>query len=62
MGDADAETDAGAHRGLAFFDDGGDGVAILGFDFAGGDEVAHQVVNGGPAVSGLHVGQDVFLA
>ena len=27
--DADAETDAGAHGGLALFDDGGNGVAVL---------------------------------
>ena len=62
MRDADAEPDAGAHRGLAFLDGGGDGVAVFGLNFARGDEIADQLVNGFPAVRGAQIGDDLLLA
>ena len=57
--DADAEADAGAHGGLALLDDGGDGFAVLGLDFAGGDEIADQFVDGFPAVGRLQFRQNI---
>jgi len=62
MGDADAKADAGAHGRLALFDDGGDGLAVFGFDLARGDEVADKFVNRVPADGGLHAGQNVACA
>ena len=47
---ADAEADAGAHRGLALLDHGGDGLAVLGLDLAGGHQVVDQLVDRFPAV------------
>ena len=38
MRDADAEPDAGAHRDLAFLDDGDDGLAVFGLDTSLVDE------------------------
>ena len=58
--DADAETDARAHGGFAFLDDGGNGVAVFGLDFAGGDEVVDQLVDGQPAVGSLQFRQDII--
>ena len=60
--DADAEADAGAHGGLALFDDGGDGVAVAGLDLAGGHQIADQFVNGLPAVGGAQIGDDLLFA
>ena len=60
MGNADAEADSGAHGCFAFADDGGDGVAIFGFNFAGGDQVGDQFVNRFPAGGGLEVGDDLL--
>ena len=50
MRNADAESNAGAHGSLALFDGGGHGVAIIGLDFARGDEIANQLVNRFPAI------------
>jgi len=59
--DANAETDARAHGGFALFDHGGDGVVMLGFDFAGADEVFDQLVDRLPAVSRLQIGDDLLF-
>src|SRR5437867_4264922 len=59
MGDPDAETDAGAHGRLAFFDDGGDLIAVIRLDLAGLHQVGDQFVNGLPAVGGQHLRNDL---
>ena len=59
--DADAEPDASAHGGFALLDDGGDGVLVLGFDFASADEVLDQFINGLPAVSRLQISDDLLV-
>ena len=59
--DADAEPNAGAHGGFAFFDDGSDGIVMLGFYFAGADEVFDQLIDRLPAVGGLQIGDDLLL-
>src|SRR6266487_3864791 len=59
MGNPDAEPDAGAHGGLAFFDDGGDLFAVVRLDFAGLNQVAYQFVNGLPAVGSQHLSNDL---
>src|SRR6266516_7316745 len=59
MGNPDAEPDAGAHGGLAFFDDGGDLIAVVRLDLAGLHQVANQFVNGLPAVGGQHLSNDL---
>ena len=59
--DADAESDAGAHRRLALLDDGGDRIVMLGFDLAGHHEVADQLVNGLPAISRLQIREDLVF-
>src|SRR6266853_996558 len=59
MGNPDAESDAGAHGRLAFFDDGGDLIAIVRLDFAGLHQVVDQCVNGLPAVGGQHLSNDL---
>ena len=61
VGDADAEADARAHGGLALFDGRGDGVAILGLDFSGGDQVVDQFVNRFPAGGGLQIREDLVF-
>ena len=61
VGDADAETDAGAHGGFALLDDGGDGVVMLGFNLARADEIFDQLVNGLPAVGSLQIGDDLLF-
>ena len=58
---ADAEADAGAHGGFALLDDGGDGVAMLGLDFAGGHEVVDQFINGLPAIGRLQIRDDLLF-
>src|SRR6266550_7297131 len=59
MGNPDAEPDAGAHGRLAFFDDGGDLIAVVRLDLAGLHQVANQFVNGLPAVGGQHLSNDL---
>ena len=51
--DADAESDASAHRSLALLDDCGDGLAMLRLDFSGGHEVVDEFINRLPTVGGL---------
>jgi hypothetical protein len=60
MGNADAEADARAHGGFALFDHRHDGLAMLGLDFAGLDQLLHQFVNGLPAIGGRQIGEDRF--
>ena len=62
MGNADAKPDAGAHRGLAFFDHRGDGVVMLAFDFARRDQIIDKFINGFPAVGGVHAGNNLLWA
>jgi len=62
MGNTNAETDASAHRRFALFDDGGDGVVMFGFDFARGDEVVNELVDGFPAVARVHAGNNLLWA
>ncbi len=62
VGDSDSEPDAGAHRVLAFLDDGGDGVAVFGFNFAALDQLADQLVDGLPPVGGFQVGNNLVRA
>src|SRR5688572_2606096 len=59
MGNPDAEPDAGAHGRLAFFDDGGDLIAVIRLDLAGLHQVGDQFVNGLPAVGGQHLRNDL---
>src|SRR5438093_7119407 len=59
MGNPDAEPDAGAHGSLAFFDDGGDLIAVVRLDLARLHQVANQFVNGLPAVGGQHLSNDL---
>src|SRR5712691_7470210 len=59
MGNPDAESDAGAHGRLAFFDDRGDLIAVVRLDFAGLHQVVDQFVNGLPAVGGQHLSNDL---
>src|SRR5438046_8634688 len=59
MGNPDAEPDAGAHGGLAFFDDGGDLIAVVRLDLSGLHQVANQFVNSLPAVGGQHLSNDL---
>src|SRR2546426_10685484 len=59
MGNPDAEPDACAHGGLAFFNDGGDLIAVVRLDLAGLHQVANQFVNGLPAVGGQHLSNDL---
>src|SRR6266487_1178672 len=59
MGNPDAEPDPGAHGSLAFFDDGGDLIAVVRLDLARLHQVANQFVNGLPAVGGQHLSNDL---
>ena len=59
---ADAEPDAGAHRRLALFDHGGDGLEVFGFDFAGGDQEGDEFINRFPAVRGPQIRNDLLFA
>src|SRR6266498_2784711 len=59
MGNPDAEPDPGAHGSLAFFDDGGDLIAVVRLDLAGLHQVANQFVNGLPSVGGQHLSNDL---
>ena len=61
VGNANAETDAGAHRVFALFDDGGDLVAMFGFNFAARDEQIDQFVDGLPASGSAQVGFDLIF-
>jgi hypothetical protein len=62
VGNADPETDSGAHRGFSLFDDGSDGVLVFLFDFAGGNEVIDELINDFPAILCLEVGEDLLRA
>src|SRR2546427_8113259 len=59
MRNPDAEPDAGAHGRLAFFDNGGDLIAVVRLDLAGLHQVVNQFVNGLPAVGGQQLGNNL---
>ena len=58
--DADAESDAGAHRVLAFLHRVNDGLAILGGNRTTGHKLINQFVNRLPAIGGLQRWHDVI--
>ena len=60
--DADAETDAGAHRGLALLDHSRNGVVMLGGNLARRHQVIDQLINRFPAVGRPQVSDDLLSA
>ena len=50
MRDTDPKADACTHRSFALFDNGGDRLAILRFDFAAIDEHTDELFNRFPAI------------
>lgn len=56
----DAEPDAGAHGGLAFFDHGRDGGTMFGFDLAALHEGVEEFINSLPSISSPQFRDDLF--
>ncbi len=57
---SNTETDSGAHRRFALFNDGSDGFPMFGLDFSSGDEDIDQLVNGFPAIGRLQIGDNLL--
>lgn len=60
VGNANAETNPGAHGGFALFDDRSDLVPVLGLDLAAIDKAADQFINRFPPVGGFQVDDDLI--
>ena len=60
VGDADAETDSGAHRRFALLDDRRDGFAVLRLDLSGAYEISDEFINGFPPVGCLQIWIDLL--
>ena len=59
--DADAEPNSRAHGRFPLLNHGGDGIVMLGFNFAGGDEIFNQLVDGLPTIGSLQIGDDLLF-
>ena len=59
--DADAESDAGAHRSLALLYDCGDGLAMLRLNFSGGYQIVDEFINRLPTVGCLQICEDLVF-
>ncbi len=60
--DADSKANARTHRGFPLFDHGRDGIVMLGLDFARGDEIVDKLIDGFPAIAGVHAGKNLLGA
>ncbi len=60
--DANTKADPGAHGGFALLDNGGNGVLVLGFNLASGDEIVDELIDCLPPIGGPQISQDLLFA